>query len=248
MEAVFTNDNHIRILVPDHPKTATFVNRDKNEVMLRRISTFLINNKFITRNIIDLGAWIGDNAVPWAKNINGTVYAIDPSENNCNFMKIVCGINNITNVDIFQLAISDKEELLSTSHHIDHCSFLESGSTVIKSTTLDILHQQGKIKDVDYVHLDVEGMEFRVLKGMTNIIDTYHPIIAYEQHIEIDNLLEIIQFLKPKNYIIFMINEVLPDCRPDCRNFIAFPNTPEFEKLVKYLVSYFGISNLFTRF
>jgi FkbM family methyltransferase len=248
MTAVFKNDNYVRIHLPVHEKSSIFASRDTHEVLFRRISTWLLNNKFITKNIIDLGAWMGDNTIPWAKNSSGIVYGIDPSENNCTFIREVCALNNIQNVTIFQTAISDKQEVLSTNENLDHCSFLNGGSTKIASTSLDQLFADGKITDIDYVHLDVEGMEFKVVNGMTNILDTYHPIIAFEQHIELDNILEIITHLKSKNYIIFMINEILPGCRSDCRNFLAFPDTPIFEDVVKYLSSYFGISNLFTRF
>jgi FkbM family methyltransferase len=248
MLSTFKNDNYVTIKLPDTEKSHIFKQRDNHEVMFRRISTWLINNKFITKNIIDLGGWIGDNSIPWAKNINGIVYSIDPSENNCNFIKEVCSLNNISNVKVFQTAISDKVETLSTSHHIDHCSFLEAGDTKIFATSLDKLYEEGEIKDIDYVHLDVEGMEFKVIKGMSNIIDTYTPIITFEQHLEIDNILQIIEFLKSKNYIILMINEILPGCRLDCRNFIAFQNTEIFQDVIKYLRSYFSDSSLFTRF
>lgn len=248
MNCIFRNDNHTNICLPIHPKSGVFANRDNHEVLFRRISMWLINNNFITKNIIDLGAWIGDNSIPWAKNIPGTVYAIDPSPQNCEFIRIVCDLNDVSNVKVFQTAISDREETLSTRESIDHCSFLNKGDTQIQATSLDVLFQKGEITDVDFVHLDVEGMEFKVVNGMINIIDTYHPIIAFEQHLEIDNILEIITLLKNRNYIVFMINEVLPGCRPDCRNFLALPDSDEFEKVIKYLTSYFGTPTLFTRF
>lgn len=246
--SLFKNDNHVIIHLPNNEKSNVFSRRDNHEVMFRRISTWLINNKFITKNIIDLGAWIGDNSIPWAKNIYGTVYAIDPSPNNCNFIKEVCLLNNISNVTVFQTGISDKQEILSTDENIDHCSFIHGGSLRIPAVSLDQLFEEGKIVDVDYVHLDVEGMEFKIIKGMSNIINVYKPIISFEQHLEIDNILEIINYLKDRNYIIFMINEVLPGCREDCRNFLAFQNSKKFEDVVKYLYSYFGDPTLFTRF
>ena len=48
------------------------------------------NNNVIdkNKNIIDLGAWIGDNSIPWAKNIDGIVYAIDPSKENCKYIYV----------------------------------------------------------------------------------------------------------------------------------------------------------------
>ena len=49
-----------------------------------------LKRKIIKGNIIDLGAWIGDNAIPWAKNINHIVYAIDPSSQNIEFITKMC--------------------------------------------------------------------------------------------------------------------------------------------------------------
>lgn len=248
MICTFQNDNYVSIQLPDHPKSHTFATRDHHEVLFRRISMWLINTKCICKNIIDLGAWIGDNTIPWAKNTSGIVYGIDPSYDNCSFIQSVCNLNNISNVTIFQTAISDKDEQLSTNGNIDHCSFLDSGQTIVSATSLDSLFRNGKIIDIDYVHLDVEGMEYKVLQGMSTIIHTYKPIIAFEQHLNIDNITEICGYLKSKNYIVCMINEILPGCREDCRNFIAFPQSEKFESVIKYLRSYFGNSNIFTRF
>jgi FkbM family methyltransferase len=250
MKVWFQNDNNTEIILPEHPKSHTFATRDSHEVMFRRISTWLINNKFITRNIIDTGAWIGDNSVPWAKNISGTVYAIDPSKNNCIFMEQVQKLNDIQNLVIIEKALSDKEEDLATDHHIDHCAFHvgTNGITRMTATTLDILHTQGVIKDIDFIHLDVEGMELKVINGMERVIDAYHPIIAFEQHLELDDIAQIINKIKSKKYFVHMINEILPGCRPDCRNFIAFPDTEKFEEAIKQLRRHIGTSDLFTRF
>jgi FkbM family methyltransferase len=218
--------------------------------MFRRISTWLINNRFISKNIIDLGSWMGDNSIPWAKNTTGTVYAIDPSKNNCEFIRQVCEMNSITNVTILERAISDREEVLATNDLIDHCSFHEgsNGKISLTATSLDTLHSQGILVDIDYVHLDVEGMEFKVLKGMSGIISAYNPIIAFEQHVDTDVISNSINFLKDRNYTVFMINEVLPGCRFDCRNFIAFPDTKKYSDALRCIRSYFGNDRLFTCF
>lgn len=248
MQCLFRNDNHVTLDLPHDHRSYTFVNRDNHEVLFRRISTWLINNKFIKRNIIDLGAWIGDNSIPWAKNILGIVYAIDPSDKNCDFITRVCALNNITNVVTIQTAVSDRKEVLCTHQSLDHCSFLLHGDTKVEAVSLDDLYAEGKIVDVDYVHLDVEGMEFKVANGMVNIINAYHPIVAFEQHLTTDNIGEIVNFFKEKNYIVLLIEEELPGCRTDCRNFIAFPNNEKFEMVIRYLRSYFGKVDIFTRF
>ena len=67
-------------------------------------------------------------------------------------------------------------------------------------------------------------MESKVISGAFGIIDKFKPIISFEQHLEIDDYNALCDTLTEKQYEVFMINEVLPGCRPDCRNFIAFSN------------------------
>ena len=248
MLALFKNDNHVRISLPEHEKSHTFKTRDNHEVLFRRIITWLINNRFITKNIVDSGAWIGDNAIPWAKNIQGIVYAIDPSKSNCNFIHRVCELNNITNIKLFETALSNTEEILKTDETLDHCTFIHGGSTEVNSTTLNKLLYTNEITDIDFVHLDVEGMEFKVIQGMSDIIEKYQPIIAFEQHLNEDNILEITTYIKSKNYTVYMINETLPGCKLDCRNFLALPNNFIYEEAMRDIRIYFSMPVLFTRF
>ena len=93
IKCIFTYDNNCEILVPeegffykDMNYCEIFMKRVNHEVNFRKIVNLLIKEKIIQGNIIDLGSWIGDNSIPWSKNINSTVYAIDPSPENCNFI------------------------------------------------------------------------------------------------------------------------------------------------------------------
>lgn len=215
-------------MLPNHEFSNTFAERDHCEFLFRRINTYLINAGIIKNNIIDLGAWMGDNSIPWAKNISGIVYAIDPSDRNCNFIHEVCSLNEIKNVNVIQTAISDKVEILHTNQYIEHCSFVyestgESSYFHIQATTLDTLYSENRIDTIGYIHLDVEGMERRVLEGASAIIEKFKPIITFEQHLEIDDYKATSDFVRNRGYMIYLINEVMPHCRPDCRNFIAFP-------------------------
>lgn len=227
---IFSNDDDVKInVISGHPLTSVFVKRNHHEVLFRQINTYLIKNKLIKNNIIDLGAWIGDNTIPWAKNIDGIVYAIDPSPYNCLFIQKTAELNNLTNVKVIQTAISDKNELLSTNENLDHCSFVYGnpgidGVNKVNSVSLDFLYETRKIDNIGYIHLDVEGMESKVISGAFGIIDKFKPIISFEQHLEIDDYNALCDTLTEKQYEVFMINEVLPGCRPDCRNFIAFSN------------------------
>jgi FkbM family methyltransferase len=241
---IFTNDNNVEILLPVHIFSDIIATRDNHEVYFRRIHTYMINNNIIdtTKNIIDLGAWIGDNTLPWAKNIEGIVFAIDPSSVNCGFIDEMKCLNSLTNIQIIQKAISDKNEILTTNENLQHCSFVynnseNNGTNKVESYSLDGLYSSNEINNIGYIHLDVEGMEYRVIKGATNLIEHFRPIITFEQHFEIDDVTIIVNYLKERNYNVFLINEILLGCRPDCRNFLAIPE----EKLPANFVKNVGI-------
>jgi len=241
--AVFTNDDFVSISLINHPFSNNFKGRNNHEVLFRRINTFLIKDKIIKNNIIDLGAWIGDNSIPWAKNIDGIVYAIDPSPENCHFINKTCELNNIGNVKTIQLAISNINEILTTNDSIDHCSFLYgnpglNGKNRVNAVSLDYLYDTKVIDNIGYIHLDVEGMEYKILEGSISLIEKCRPLISFEQHLEIDDYDIILSYLKKHNYTVFLIDEILPGCRHDCRNSIAFPNEIYNETLIKNITMY----------
>ena len=243
--AVFTNDDNVSVLLPSHHFSHEFRNRDKNEVMFRRINTYLIKNKIIKNNIVDSGAWIGDNSIPWAKNIDGTVYAIDPCADNCDFINITCQLNNIQNVLTIKSALSNVNETLTTNDDMHHCSFVfrDVGLNGVNKTiavSLDCLYESNIIKNIGYIHLDVEGMEYKAIVGGNKLIDECRPIITFEQHLELDDYNTIVNHLNNKNYTVFLIDEVLPTCRPDCRNFISFPNEIYSDELMHNINNYIG--------
>jgi hypothetical protein len=141
----------------------------------------------------------------------------------------MCELNKIKNVKIIQTAISDKKEDLFTNDELTQCSFVynssgNEGKYKIEAVSLDYLYNNSVIENIGYIHLDVEGMEYKVLKGSENIIDTFRPIITFEQHLELDDYNIILTYLKNKKYNVFLVDEILPGCRSDCRNSFAFPN------------------------
>ena len=263
MSCIFTNDNHSEILLIEHPLSQIFASRDNHEVLFRRMHTYLINTGIIKNNIIDLGAWIGDNTIPWAKSIDKksiealaksidkksidkksieTIYAMDPSPDNCEFIRQMCDKNQVSNVKVFQTAVSNCCETLSTNDDMYHCTFAadESGRNKVDAVSLDHLFLINEITNIGYIHLDVEGMEYKVLLGSKKIIETYKPIITFEQHLEIDDYNLILNYLTELNYVVYLIDEVLPGCRPDCRNSIAFPSEIINPKMVADIHAYIG--------
>jgi FkbM family methyltransferase len=233
-EVTFVHDNNTKIQLIQHPFSDKYKNRYKHEIEFRRIHSYLIKYGHVKENVIDLGAWIGDNSIPWAKQISGVVYAIDPSIENLNYIRDMSEHNNTPNVQTIHAAISDKRELLYTPNNITHCTFNNNGTgnTKIQSTTLDHLYEENVIDAISMIHLDVEGFEFKVVKGAVKLIDTFKPVISFEQHTSTDDYIGLSKFLHTHGYDVFLIDEILPGCRSDCRNFFAYHHTSGIDATV----------------
>ena len=226
-------DKNTEIKLPNHHLSFDLARRTSSEPLLRQIVTVLISNSAISGNILDAGCWIGDNAVFWAANHKEICYAIDPADINLTFIHQVAQLNSLSNLVLLKCALSSKNEILTTQDNLFHASFVYESQVKgevkqVQAVSLDYLFSQGLIKNLGFIHLDVEGMELKVLEGASNLISLCRPIIAFEQHLDIDPVSECIKFLKDRGYFVFMIDEILEGCRPDCRNFLAFPgNVPE---------------------
>jgi FkbM family methyltransferase len=232
---IFTNDNNVEINILNNNNGSNLSNRINSEKLFRTIITFMINNNMIENNIIDSGSWIGDNSIPWAKNINGIVYAIDPSNENLEFIKSICEINNISNITTIETALSDRTKTISTNDESKHFMFQldNSGKYQFNSCSLDDLYEKNSITNIGYVHLDVEGFEMLVIKGAEKLITDYRPIISFEQHIDSDDYMGIANNLKEKKYNVYIINEKFEGCRIDCRNLLAIPEEKNTDKFIE---------------
>lgn len=226
--------SYTALLTPNHRRLveqcANYASRPIAETLLRKTVYALLQSGCIDprRSIIDIGCWIGDNAVVWAKMLQGdaAVYAIDPSPANLHFGRSVASLNGLSNIKWIQAVCAEKPNLiLGLGADLDHAHFndnAESHSQKFVTTTLDEVVPQSSHGEICLLHVDVEGFEERVLGGATRIIAASKPVIIFEQHISKEDPRRIADILKGYGYRVFMINEVLPGCDLDCRNFIAF--------------------------
>ena len=216
---------------------------DQREILHRAIITSALNNAIIdpSKSIIDVGAQNGDCALVWAKMINGSVYAIDPSSRNLAFIRKVAKINSIENVVTLNYAIGNSKDYLYPLYDLDHTVFSKTPRTKfsiknkVPSVTLDLLYERGEFRSIGYIHLDVEGMELDALRGARKIIEECNPIITFEAHITIDDIQSIFDLLRLAGYSVYMINEATSGGRPDCINFLALPKSTQIESQVHTL-------------
>ena len=225
-------------------KAIKFSMRPNAEVRMRQIVFKLFQSNLIDENksVIDIGGWIGDNSLVWATLLksNGTVYSVDPSPDNLKFMQKVASINSINNLELIKAICADTSNLLVEKlGSIDHAQFSTSNvssRSAFLTTTLDDVIPFDKHTEIGLLHVDVEGFEEKVLLGAKSILIKSKPIVIFEQHINQDDISKIIDFLSNQNYEVFMINEVLPGCSLDCRNFLAVNRENSFsDRVVKEL-------------
>jgi FkbM family methyltransferase len=208
---------------------------DQRELLHRAIIASAMRNGIIctTKNIIDAGSANGDCALCWAKLITGKVYAIDPSSQNLEFIHDVAELNSIKNIETLNYAIGDSDGFLYPLYDIDHTPFSTTPVTPyskknkISAKTLDSLYAEGKLSQIGYIHLDVEGMELDAIRGAKRIIDECAPVVSFEAHITVDDIESIFNLFRSARYSVFMINEATTGGRPDCVNFIALPESTE---------------------
>lgn len=250
----FPCENNVVLKFPDHPYSEEIESRKYYESLHRSIINFLYQNNFMDkkRNIIDSGAYIGDNSLPWTQIIDGIVYAIDPCDTNCQYIRDVCGINNIQNCKVMKYALSSKEETLSTDGDLKMVNFIENqgkeGKIKVDAVSLDYLYKNSdeykNIENVEFLHLDIEGFEYFALLGAKTLIEIDRPFIIYEQHYEKEDISLIINFLSEHNYKIYIIQEQAGYFH-DCRNFFAIPKEKFSGVLIQSICNRFGENCLY---
>ena len=245
--AHFSEEIDSPIMIPSsHIKYAkqysTLLYRANHEVQLRRVAKFILQSYQTSErsSVIDIGAWIGDNSLIWAKLVepfSGRVLAIDPSSQNIEAINQLSAFNSITNLRT-QRAICSS----IPGDHYTYCGYSVDDNKVLKplfersygtipvksmmsslSTTIDALYLDHLANKVLLFHVDVEGMENEIFQGSKSMIEASKPYIIFESHISSDqHLTMVIDTLRSCGYdTFFMINEVLHGARLDCRNFLA---------------------------
>jgi FkbM family methyltransferase len=130
-----------------------------------------IIKKFIKKGdtVIDLGANIGRYTLLFRSLVgeNGKVIAFEPDITNFNLLKKTIIANNFENVTIFQKAVGNinSRVKMSVSEEIGSQQISNSGSVVVDCVKVD-----DYVSSADFVKIDTEGYEIKVLEGMPNLL------------------------------------------------------------------------------
>lgn len=181
------------------------------------------NYKF--RNIIDVGANVGQSAIEIRRNFpKAKIFCIEPIEDTFMLLK-----KNTRKLDLhyFKQALGSKTEDLEVKVNFDnlesdrnsllnennHHEIQNQKTEVVQVVTLEEFCESNEIEFIDYLKIDTEGYDLEVLKGSSELLKKRS--IAFieaevgmnpKNNLHVDFLL-IRQFLENYNYIVFGIYE-----------------------------------------
>lgn len=139
-----------------------------------------------TWTFVDVGANVGAISLVMAKAApKGRVFAIEPGPFLCKRLRQNLALNKslVHIVRVLELGVSDKPGELfwnEDSNNRGNAGLLENTGLAVPVTTLDKIIKDEGLTQLDFVKIDVEGMELEVIKGAQNAIASLRPIIYYE--------------------------------------------------------------------
>ena len=167
----------------------------------------------------DVGANIGTHSIALSNIFKNKIVirAFEAQSNIYEMFNQSIKINNLNNIELYHNVASDKNdeiiridlpdyskhnnfgglELFEPFQNSDNAQMQKSGIFEdVKSIKLDIFNEE-----VDFIKIDVEGMENLVLKGSKNLIVNHRPFLFME--LLKSKLEDITEFFKDKDYNIY---------------------------------------------
>ncbi len=158
--------------------------------------------------VLDIGANIGTHTLSFAKMVqpDGFVFSFEPQRISFEFMCANVVANNLTNVFPMHAGVSDQSgkiyvPIVDPTKKANAAAFAIRGYSAgdpVDIVTVDSL----RLGRCNLIKADVEGMEFPVLLGARQTIETHRPILFvennYEEHSE-----KIISLIKDLGYSVW---------------------------------------------
>ena len=144
---------------------------------------------------------VGDTSIVFSNYVGekGKVYCFEPFQENIKILKHNVRHFPIKNCLVFEHALSDKNQegsgLIASNNF--NASFINDGKLATKK--LDHLVYEDQIEKVNFIKLDVEGDEKKVLVGAENSINLFKPKLAISIYHGNKDFYEIINYLNLKH-------------------------------------------------
>ena len=175
---------------------------------------------------IDIGANVGALTLAMAQLVgkHGKVYSFEPGPRSFERLKYNVQLNkeyeNI--VQCVNEGISDRDETLfweEEIHNLGNAVLKNVGTIKVPVTTIDKYFSNKNIEHIDFVKIDIEGMEIHALRGGNKTWKKYKPIFYFEtlepfryrdlpDGKRLDIFYEIEKYFKLMNYSLYDISNI----------------------------------------
>ena len=164
-------------------------------VMLEQEDWFEEETAFLRRylspgmRVLDVGANFGVYTVLAARCVgpSGRAVSVEPSSTTARWLRANVALNGSANTEVAELALSDRggEVELSTERGAECNRLIEDSaafrrSELVKSERLDDFALALGLDEVDFVKLDAEGAEKRILDGGWRFFSEQSPLVMFE--------------------------------------------------------------------
>ena len=150
--------------------------------------------------VIDVGAHLGGYAVRASKivGLNGKVIAIEANPARCKLLSNTVQLNSLTNIDVFNLAASSNEGMLTlydsglTGSPLKKAAesfFVNFDTYDIPSTSIDSIVADSELSKIDWIKIDVDGGEKEVIMGMTKTLSISKNLVIEVIGVNLDFVL-----------------------------------------------------------
>lgn len=143
--------------------------------------------------IVDLGANLGVFATRAARRVGptGRVVAVEPHPDNFRCLQRNAQRNGLTWLDCVQAAAGNADgeaELFIHERGINHSLVRASSrSVLVRVRTVDSLVKERGLERIDFLKIDIEGAVPAALRGASETLRRFHPLIALERDSELES-------------------------------------------------------------
>ena len=138
-----------------------------------------------TDTVFEVGSHHGFHLIPMARRVSRAI-AIEPNPHNVAILKKNLDLNSLNNVTVVQAAIGDSAGRIAILQDTNEGGVISSGMSDLPTISVDLLSLDQlaeKFGFPQFLKIDVEGFEDRVLKGASQIM-RHRPKIAIEVHVD----------------------------------------------------------------
>lgn len=132
--------------------------------------------------VVNAGACLGDHTVSYSQLVGsrGHVFAFEPHP--LTYEALSLNVARLSNVTAINMGLSDRqgqERFTPDPTNIGASFVSDTGDVNIEVTTLDAFLLP-RLERCDFVQLDAEGLEPRILRGGRALFEKFHPTLVLE--------------------------------------------------------------------